>query len=324
MNKVSPESLIPLGKKLLLSTLLLTTLASADESTLTEISFNMDDDGNLNPTLFIPIYYGDSKQFYSAIGFTSTNSKEVDSLDTFNESKNAIISSSKDLTLNYITYKSSLLGFDVSVGVESTLSYVENNEFGYIHDDSNFFEKGDDYYIAFDNEIELDINRHAIKADVVIPFGEYITSRLSTSISPYTNIGVEQSTIFKPLVDETGTSSSSTVQDLAYNFKYEMQIKIDSFIDIAFVASYDNQPLKYDVAQLAKNETNYIFETNTIDTNEVTISYMAKILFNKKILGGLKLSIEYGVENLDSKDNVSGKTSSTDKSMFSIGFEKRF
>lgn len=310
--------------KLLLSTLLLVSSLSAEDSTLTDISFNMDDDGNLNPTLFIPVYYGDSNQFYSAIGFTSTNSKDVDSLDSFNDSKNAIISSSKDLTLNYITFKTSYFGFDISVGAESTISYVENNEFGYIHDSANFFGNGRDYYIAFDNEIELDINRHAIKADIVLPIGELFTSRLSTSISPYTTIGVEQSTIFKPLVNETGTSSSSTVQDLAYSFKYELEIKTGTMIDIGFLASYDNQPLKYDIAQLAKFNNNYVFKTNTIDTNEVTTSYMAKIIFNKEILGGLKPSIGYGVENLDSKDNLSGETSSSDKTIFSIGFEKRF
>ena len=308
--------------KLLLSTLLLASLANAEDATLTEISFNMDDDGNLNPTFFIPIYYGDSKQFYSAIGFTSTNSKEVDSLDDYSDSKNAIISSSKDLTLNYITYKTSLLGFDVSVGAESTISDVENNEFGYIHDSNDVFENGSDYYIAFDNEVELDIKRHAIRADIVLPMGEYFTSRLSTSIAPLTTIGVEQSTIFKPLVNETGTSSSSTTQDIAYNFKYELQSHTGSLIDIGFVASYDNQPLKYDIAQLDKIEDNFVFTTNTIDSNEVTTSYMVKILFNKKILGGLNPSIGYGIENLDSKDNISGETSSTDKTIFSIGFEK--
>ena len=283
-----------------------------------------DDDGNLNPTLFIPVYYGDSKQFYSAIGFTSSNSKKVESIDGFNDSKNAFISSSNDLTLNFITYTTSLFGFEVSAGIESTLSYVENNEFGYIHDSENLFKNGTDYYIALDNEIELDIKRHAVKADIVFPLGEYLASRLSTSISPYTTIGVKQSTIFKPLVDETGTSSSSTVQDIAYNIKYELQTKTDSFVDLGLVLSYDNQPLKYDIAQLGSSDNAYVFNTTTVDTNEITTSYMAKILFNKKILGGLKPSIGYGVENLDSKDNVSGTTTSSDRTFFSVGFEKRF
>lgn len=311
-------------KKLLLSTLLLTSLTNADETTLTDISFNMDDDGNLNPSLFIPIYYGDSKQFYSAIGFESSNTKEVKTIDNFNDSKNGAISSSNDLTLNYISYKSSLFGFDVSAGIDTTFSNIENNEFGYIHDSNDVFNKGEDYYIAFDNEIELDIQRHSFRADIVLPFGSYLTSRLSTTISPYTNIKVKQSTIFKPLVEETGSSSSSTVQDLAYGFTYEMQTKLDSFIDIGFTTSYDNQPLKYNIAQLTTNGTNYIFETNTVDINEVTTSYMVKLLFNKEVLGGLKPSLGYGMKNVDTKDNISGETTSNNTAIFSVGFERRF
>ena len=316
--------------KLLLATLLVASTLSAGETsnsdiaTLTDISFNMDDDGNLNPAIFIPLYYGDSKQFYSAIGFKSTNSKKVDSLDGFSDSKNAIISSSKDLSINYISYKTSLFGADISVGAESTISDVENDEFGYIHDDANNFGNGSEYYIAFDNEVALDIKRHAIVADIVLPIGSSFTSRISTSIAPYTTIGVDQSTIFKPLVHETGTSSSATDQDIAYSFKYEAQLKTGSFADIGFSASYDKQPLKYDIASLAKSGNSYIFKNTTIDTTEVSMSYMLKILFNKKILGGLKPAIGYGVKNLDSKDNISGDTTSTDKTIFSVGFERRF
>ena len=310
--------------KLLLSTLLVASTLSAEESTLTEISFNMDDDGNLNPSLFIPLYYGKSQQFYSAIGFTSTNSKKVDSLDGFDDSKNATISSSKDLNINYISYRTSLFGAAISVGAESTISYVENNEFGYIHDDANNFGNGTEYYIAFDNEIELDIKRHAIRAEIILPIGNSFTSRISTSIAPYTTIGVEQSTIFKPLVNETGTSSSSTDQDIAYSFKYEAQLKTGNFADIGFTASYDNQPLKYDLAQLATSGNNFVFKNTTIDTTETTMSYMLKVLFNKELLGGLKPSIGYGMKNLDSKNNLTGETTSTDKSIFSIGFERRF
>ena len=40
-----------------------------DNFTLTNISFNMDEDGNLNPCIFIALYYSNSEQFYSSIGF---------------------------------------------------------------------------------------------------------------------------------------------------------------------------------------------------------------------------------------------------------------
>lgn len=319
--------------KRLLSVILLTSILNANEIsdysvvknfTLTNISFNMDEDGNLNPNFFIPVYYGSSKQFYTAVGYSSTNSQKVEVLDKFNDSKNAFISSSKDLTLNYITYKSSLLGYAVSVGIESSFSDVKNNEFGYIHDSNDFFGNGTDYYISFDNDLKLDIKRHAITADIVIPMGEYFSSRLFTSISPYTTIGVKQSTIFKPLVNETGTSSSSTVQDLAYTFRYDGLIKTGTFVDIAVVASYDNQPLKYNIAQISQSNGNYNFETNIIDTNEITTRVIGKILLNIEVLGGLNPSIGYGIEKIDRKNNITDETISTDKTFFTIGFEKMF
>lgn len=319
--------------KLLLSTIFLTSTINAsdttesnilDNFTLTNISFNMDEDGNLNPYLFIPVYYGSSRQFYSSIGYSASNMQEVEVLDGFSDSKNAFISSSKDLTINYVTYITSLFSYVVSVGVESTFSDVKNNEFGYIHDSNDFFGNGTDYYISFDNSVELAIQSHSIRADVVIPLGENFSSRFFTSISPYTTIGVKQSTIFKPLVGETGRSSSATVQDLSYIFRYDGLIKTGTFFDIALMGYYGYQPLKYDAAQLARSGSSYVFETNEIDTVEITTRYIAKVLFNVEVLGGLKPSIGYGIENLKRTNNSLDKTTSIDKTIMTFGFEKMF
>ena len=329
VKKGKPMRLIT---KLLLPVLLTATL-NADEAiesnildnfTLTNISFNMDENGNLNPYIFIPLYYGSSEQFYSSIGYSSTNSQKTEVLDGFSDSKNAFISSSKDLTLNYITYKHSLFGYAVSIGVESTFSDVKNNEFGYIHDKDDVFGHGADYYVSFDDSVDLSIQRHAIRADVVVPMGEYFSSRFFTSISPYTSIGVKQSTLFKPLVPETGSSSSTTVQDLSYTLRYDGLIRTGTFVNIALVASYAYQPLKYDVAQLAKSGSSFVFETNKIDTVEETSRYIAKLLFNVKVLGGLKPSLGYGIEKLKRTDNIQGNTNTIDKTIVTIGFEKMF
>ena len=284
----------------------------------------MDEDGNLNPSIFVPIYYGSENQFFSGIGYTSGKSTESDKIEGFSNSKNALVSDSQDLLLNYISYTTSLFGLKTSVGIQSTFSKIENNEFGYINDSDDIFGNGTDYYVSFDNSIELDVQRHAIRADIELPIGSFFNSRLSTSISPYAQIAVDQSTIFKPLSDETGTSSSSTVQDISYNFMYEIQIDTGTFFDIGLVASYDNTPYKYDLAQLDTDGTSYFFTTNTVDITEVTTSYLVKILFEKQIIGGLNPSFGYGIKNLDTKDNIGGDTVSTNSTMFTIGVERRF
>ena len=308
--------------QLLIGTLFTVARLNAEETT--NISFNLDNDGNLNPSISIPFYYGTSKQFYSSIAYSSTNSQTVEVLDSFSDSKNASISSSKDLTLNYMTYKDTLFGYDISVGVESTFFDVNTNEFGYIHDSENLFGNGKDYYISFDNSIELDIQRHALRADIVVPMGKSFLSRVFVTLSPYTTIGVKQTTIFKPLVNETGTSSSSTVQDLSYTVRYDGIIRTGSFFDIALVAYYGYQPLKYDIAQLSTTQTSYIFETTQIDTVEETSRYIAKILLNVEILGGLKPSIGYGIEKLKQTDNKLHKSTTIDKTIMTFGFEKIF
>lgn len=295
-----------------------------DNLTLTNISFNVDENGNINPYIFIPIYYGSSNQFYSSIGFGSKNTKEVSAITNFANSKNAFISSSKELTINYVTYKTVLFGYAVSFGVESSLRKIKNNEFGYIQDSNNFFTKGSEYYISFDNEVDLDIQSHALRADIVVPFGTQFSSRFFASVSPFAKIGVKQSTMFKPLVSETGASSSSTMQDIGYRFRYDGLIKTGYSFDIGLVAYYDNQPLKYNVAQLSQNGNSYTFKTNLVNTTEITTQYIIKILLSKKMLGGLRPSIGYGIENIDTISNITKSTSSTKRNIFTFAFEKLF
>lgn len=321
--------------KFILSSLLISSTLLADDLvpqkgsfddifTRTNLTFKMDNNGNLNPSIFVPIYYGSENQFFSGIGYTSGNTNEVSTLDNFSDSKNSLVSNSKDLLLNYLSYSAFLFGLHFSVGAQSTFSKIQNNEFGYIHDSDNIFGNGTDYYASFDNSIDLDVQRHAIRADIELPIGSFFKSRLSTSISPFTQISVDQSTIFKPLTNETGKSSSSTTQDISYNFMYEMQIETGTFFDIGLVASYDNTPYKYDLAQLDTDGSSFFFTTNTVDTTEVTTSYLVKILFEKEIIGGLNPSFGYGIKYLDTKDNVTGETVSTNNTVFTLGLERRF
>ena len=71
--------------KLILTSLLISSTLSADILTRTNLSFNMDDDGNLNPSLFVPVYYGSENQFFSGLGYTSSNTKEIEAIDNFSD-----------------------------------------------------------------------------------------------------------------------------------------------------------------------------------------------------------------------------------------------
>ncbi|MEA3384032.1 MAG: hypothetical protein U9Q20_05090 [Campylobacterota bacterium] len=136
-------------KLLLLSTLLASTLSAND--TLTQINFEQDSDGNLNPNILVPIYWNDS--IYSAVGYTSSTTKEIEKVDGFTDSKNGMVATKDNLKINWLTYKFS----NFSAGLQSKIINIDKNEFGYIHDSADLFGNGADYYIAFDNDVELDI-----------------------------------------------------------------------------------------------------------------------------------------------------------------------
>lgn len=321
--------------KLLVSSFLLLSIANAEDTnnsdslvesilTRTDISFQADENGDINPNIFIPFYYGSNHQFFSGVGYSSGKNTKVESVENFSDSKSSSVSDAQNLLVNYISFSTSLYGLKTSIGLQSTFSKIANNEFGYIHDSNSVFGNGAGYYVSFDNSIDLNEQRHAIRADIELPIGHYFSSRLSTSISPYTQISVDQSTIFKPLSNDTGTSSSTTVQELSYNFTYEAQLKTGTFIDIGLVLGYGNQPLKYDLATLDTDGTSYFFTNDTVDITEISKSYLVKILFTKKLLGGLNPSFGYGVKYLDTKDNASGDTVSTNNAVFTLGIERRF
>lgn len=311
-------------KTTLLASILFCSSLSAAETALTNISLEQDENGNFHPSIFIPVYYGSDNQFRAGVGFTSSTSQTQDTINNFSDSKSILVSNEQDLLLNYITYNAKFSAFTLSTGLQSNFSKIKNNEFGYIHDKDNLFGNGADYYIAFDNSVNLDIMSHAVILQASVPLGKYLFSRTNATISPYTTINVKQSTIFKPLVNRTGIRDSSTVQDLSYSFYYEMQTNLNSLIDVGFSATYVYQPLKYNIAQVGISGGAYIFEDALVDSTEITTRYSVQLIINKNLIGGLNPSIGYGIEKLDRENNLNGKTISTDKKIFTLGVQKRF
>lgn len=311
-------------KNLLLGSAIFTCQTIANDAIRTELSFTQDTEGNLNPELFIPFYYGSDEKFFSGVGYSSKNFKEVENITGFSDSKNALISEQKELRLSYINYQLPYQNFTLSLGIESRFFAIKNNEFGYIHDAGDVFGNGSDYYIAFDNEVELDIQRHSIHADITMPFGTFVNSRFGASIAPLSSLKVKQNTLFKPLVNNNASSSSTTSQNLAYMLNFELQTNTTSFADIVFFGSYDYQPIEYTIAQLDYDGTNYLFKDATIETNEITTRLGAKIVFDYEILTLLRPSIGYISEKLTRENEIQNRSTTTTTSLFSIGFEKRF
>jgi len=302
--------------KLIISSILLATSLNAIDNQ-TQINFEQDNDGNINPNIFVPIYW--DNEYYSGVGYTSSTSKDIGKLNSFTDSKNGMVSSEKITVINWITKNIS----NYSIGLVTSISNIKNNEFGYIHDTENLFGNGDDYWVAFDNDIELDIVKTGIFAKYTTSFDKIYLRTIAT-VFPSSNLDVKQSTIFKPLANDIGVSSSSTSQDLGYSLQLEALYDTNSFISFGFMYSYDFEPIKYDIAQLNKSDSTYNFKTNTIDTDETTTKYLFKFKFDKKMLGGLYPSLGFGKIKTSIKDNKTNQTKTEDKNIVSFGFEKIF
>lgn len=310
--------------KLLPLTLALSTSLFAMESTLSHISFEADENGNLNPNIFIPLYYGSQNQFFSAISYKTSSYQTTKTLDKFDESKSSFSSNAQDLNINYFSYITTMLGMEFTFGVESTFSQTSQLEFGYIHDKDQVFNQGSNYYIAFDNEVDLTQQKHSLRVNIVLPITKSFNARVSTIVSPLSILSVDQNTLFKPLVTQEGSSSSTTMQDLSYNINFEAQYNTPYYFKLGFVATYDYLPLKYDLAQLNGDSNGFFFESNLVDYTQSTIEFLGKIILDIDMLGGLNPAFGYGIKKLNTKNNLKDEITTIDQNIFSFGFEKRF
>jgi len=297
--------------KVILSGLLLASTLGAVETTLTNISFVQDENGNLNPNIFIPVYYGSDNQFYSAVGYTSGTFSETGTLGATQDSKTSLVSNRTDVTLNYITYILPISSFSFSFGINSRFSKIENSEFAYQQSAA-----GSEYFVI-DNKTDIEVQSHNLEIQALVPLGKYFNSRLTVNVSPYTTIKVQNDAEVKSSIGSTPlTKSSTTVQNISYGSLLELQTNLDFFVNFGFVGGYSNEPLKYNIVGSAPDDL--------VDTDEVTTTYLIKVIFDKELLGGINPSIGYGIEYLDVKDNIGGGTVSTNKTLFTLGVEKRF
>lgn len=310
--------------KLLPLYLALSTSLFSMDTTLSNISFESDKSGNLNPNIFIPFYYGSKNQFFSALSYTTTNYQTKKVLDNFNESKSSFSSSKQALTINYISYIKQMVGIEFTFGIESTFSKTSQVEFGYLHDKNQVFNQGENYYVSFDNEVDLTQINHSLRMNIMLPIGNNFHSRLSTVISPFNTLKVKQETLFKPLVAQNGSSSSTTTQDICYNINYEAQYSTNYNFKLGFIANYNSQSLKYDLAQLNSDNNSFFFESASIDSIETTTTFLGKIIIDVDMLGGLNPAVGYGIKNSNIKDNISNNKISINQNIVTFGFEKKF
>lgn len=293
------------------------------DTSLFGIELNTDEQGHINPRFEHSFSYGSHDQFEFGVGYEVTNYSENTVVDGFSDSKNAFFSTVKNITLDYFSYKKKLKNSALVFGLSSEYETSENNEFGYIHDSQNLFKNGADYYIAFDNNIDIKAIRHSIFTEAKHRSNAFITS-ISARVSPYSTLNVKQDTMFKPLLNTNGNSTSSQPQKMSYRASWEGRTNTSAMLDLGVYASYASKPVKYNLEQLATSNSGYVFEKNTIDTTEEILNYQARVYFKLKSFG-VKPYIGYSLIKRTIKDNKSTSGNTTyNKTLWSIGIEDTF
>ncbi|RDH80726.1 MAG: hypothetical protein DIZ80_17005 [endosymbiont of Galathealinum brachiosum] len=297
------------------------TLVLADSQPVKQFDdrFSIDfgyDDGKITPDAFIP--YRWDKHWFSGLGFRSGSSQTNDVIDGFSDSRIGTSTEENRLKINAITYERASGITKWSVGFDLEVIDIGKLEFGYFQLPASF---GGDY-VAFDNEIDITVLKPNFNTDIAWSLLDHnLLMRLGLSFSPISQLDVDQTTRFKPLVPGEGAGTSSMEQDVSYAVSFESVYKTGGSINVGFLADYELLPQKYDLQVL--NSSANAFITETIELEEVTIRFGLRMLFTQT-LGGLYPVIGVHLESVDVTDVVKGGSNKETREYIVFGLENRF
>ena len=296
------------------------TSVYANEKTSSErlrFDLNMDDDNNLNPDMFVPKYW--QANWFSGLGFSQNSSFSNDVLAGFSDSKYASNVNEDVVRLNILSYRTNEVGLNYSIGGDYQFRSIDKIEFGYFRLNNGTI----DDYVAFDNNIEIEVTGLSLRGDVTFGNRDSNQFRVSAIVSPSSKLDVKQTTNFKPIVTTSGTGSSSKSQDLSYVLSLDYTHKVSENIDLRLFAHYESLPLEYDLKVLASTATS--FDKTTIDVTEVTTEVGFRLVFiNLPISDGLYPALGFSSEKFKATNNIGAGSKSTSDSLISIGFAGAF
>jgi len=298
---------------------LMQTVAHADIRDRFVFDIVQGDSDSLEPETFIPLEW--NEHWFSGLGYSQTKVTDQDTIAGFPDSKVSESTATRRTRLNLINYRDKLSDkTSYSLGVDYDFSEIDKSEFGYFQ----LVSGSTDDYVAFDNNVTIDINGFDLRGDFT--WGrktDFALTRLSLLLSPANELEVSQTTDFKPIVPDRGTSSSSITQDMGYQLKLESRFRVLPAANIGFIAAYELLPLKYDVAILNPATLNS-FSTVRVDAHQATTRIGVRIIFQHEVMDRLYPVIGYFNRRVETEDQGNGHTESTSDNFTSIGITGAF
>jgi len=286
-----------------------------------QIDLGVDEDGKMAPEAFVPFNWGNG--WSSGIGLRSRQADSHDSIEGFADSRVGNSESEERIRLNLFSYEK-IAGKSVwQFGLDYEQVNQEKLQFGYFQMPNPYPDNpavaGE--YVAFDNLIDVKITKPNLFANYTMKTST-VNFRVGLSVSPVSSLSVDQETRFVPIVSSTGSRSSDTSQDLAYNMAIQLEIKTESSINVGLSYYYELLPMNYGIAAL--NATADGFIDKTVDVEQESSRVAVRAIFKKPMAGNLKPVIGYITEDIDTKNFNTGKTASTSKSIILFGLESQF
>lgn len=299
--------------RIILVWLVVLIYAYAGQADRLQVNLNTDEDGNTNPDLFIPVYWSDT--LFSGVGYYSSSSYETGNVNggIIVDSRVGTTTDEKRFKLNLISYEMKTGAMTYALGADYEQITIDKHEFGYLDYTSDVS--------AVENNIEIDVVRTNLNADATYRTNS-LYARLGLSLSPSSTLSVDQTTVVKPLLSGTGTSSSSNSQEMSYDIAFKGGYKLSPLMTLIVQGIHSYLPLKYDLAVAGSGST---FVVQEQDTEQTTTKSMVKLAFNLDAFSKeLSPSIGFGSESVAMTDNNEDETDTVTNSLVMIGFEGRF
>lgn len=296
-------------------------LSHADNYVNDRFSFDLvqDDSGTVNPSVFLPIAWNEN--WFSGLGYHQSKITTQDSISGFPDSKVSTSSTDKRMRLNFISYQNRINDdWSYSLGADYDFSQIKKSEFGYFH----LVTSTVDDYVAFDNNVDIDVSGIDLRGDITWGSkSDFALVRLGMILAPSNKLDIEQTTDVKPIVPTTGTSTSTTSQDLGYQLRLESRFRVLPLLNIGLVAGYELLPLKYDVAILDPSTLNS-FTTARVDVHEKTMRLGIRFIFEYETVEKLYPVIGFFNQDIDVEDQGNGSTVSSSDTFVTLGITGAF
>lgn len=254
-----------------------------------------------------PFYIDNDQRWRGQIGLYSNKYDKVEALGSKKfEGKKTTQMDEKNiyLSLSYVKeYKDALFSF----GAEYEQFSQENKQFGYYQDKID--------YLPYDNSINIKGNKINMVVDATYS-SDNVNMRVSTTMTPLTNIEIEQETKIFPNLYQNGVLKSDASLGVSYLIEGEIKVDLGAYIDIGVEGSYGLIPYDYQLKIVNATRDGYVETTQKYDEKRSKI--FGKIFIKKWLSDDIFPTIGFGRTEIKRDDE------STTQNLVLFGLEKWF